>query len=57
MSVKELKEILSDYPDNMEVAIDIDWAEDVLWVVDYVSPDYTKCYLIIGNTEGFQYKQ
>ena len=29
MTVKELKEILSDYPDNMEVAIHIDWAEDV----------------------------
>lgn len=53
MTVKELKEKLADLPDDMEVAID---DEDIWLVIDYAEPDYTDKFLLLGNTDGFQYE-
>lgn len=53
MKVKELKEKLADYPDDMEVAID---DEDIWLVIDFVEPTYDEDMLLIGNTDGFIYQ-
>lgn len=53
MTIKELKEKLAEYPDNMEVAID---DEDIWYVIDFVETNYDDNMLLIGNTDGFIYQ-
>lgn len=52
MTIKELIEELSVYPENMEVAID---DEGIYMVIDYV--EYDDRLLLIGNADGFRYQQ
>ncbi len=47
MTIRELKEILANYPDNMEVAIDID-----LGITERESPEY--CYITDNDVNCFR---
>lgn len=53
MTVKELKDKLAEYPDDMEVAID---DGDMWLVIDYIEPNYGGDILLIGNYNGLMYQ-